>query len=135
MSVASPDPTNTAESQSKISYRFCAECSNLLYPREDSRSSQLIYICKACTSAAPADPGCTYRQILSEAAQESMGEKAYVSNDPTLPHENRECPKCHETDVVYFQSQQRKGDIGMSLYYVCTNPSCNNAWNKTNESK
>ena len=58
--------------------------SNLLYPREDRQLNQLLYICKACSSVQQSEPACTYRQILSEAAQESMGEKAYVANDPTV---------------------------------------------------
>lgn len=58
--------------------------SNLLYPREDRQLSKLLYVCKACQSVQEHESGCTYRQNLSEAAQESMGEKAYVSNDPTV---------------------------------------------------
>lgn len=74
-----------------VSMRLCREkaangkrSSNLLYPREDRQLKKLLYVCKACASVQEHESACTYRQNLSEAAQESMGEKAYVSNDPTV---------------------------------------------------
>lgn len=43
------------------------------------------------------ESSCTYRQNLSDAAQESMGEKAYVSNDPTVGATSIEtCTMCGE---------------------------------------
>ncbi|KAK5093520.1 hypothetical protein LTR70_004649 [Exophiala xenobiotica] len=84
MSAASPTVSEQGAGTGEIAYKFCQECSNLLYPREDRQLNQLLYICKACSSVQQSEPACTYRQILSEAAQESMGEKAYVANDPTV---------------------------------------------------
>lgn len=36
-----------------------------------------------------------------------------------LPRSNKLCPKCHETEAVFFQSQQRSAETGMKLFYVC----------------
>lgn len=68
--------------------------SNLLYPREDRQLNKLLYVCKACSSVQEHDSACTYRQNLSDAAQESMGEKAYVANDPTVGEETPLCTMC-----------------------------------------
>ena len=72
--------------------------SNLLYPREDRTLNRLLYVCKSCNSAQEHDSACTYRQNLSEAAQESMGEKAFVSRDPTV----RETKSSSEEDMQEF---------------------------------
>lgn len=34
-------------------------------------------------------------------------------SDAQLPRSNKECPKCHETEAVFFQSQQRTAETGM----------------------
>lgn len=108
MSVASEN--DQGSSSGEISYRFCQEwsvsmscpgaqansisSSNLLYPREDRQLNKLLYLCKACSSVQEHDSACTYRQKLSDAAQESIGEKAYVANDPTVGDENLLCTMC-----------------------------------------
>ncbi|KAK5083551.1 DNA-directed RNA polymerase II core subunit rpb9 [Lithohypha guttulata] len=97
MSMASPTASEEGAGSGEIAYRFCQECSNLLYPREDRAMNKLLYICKSCHSVQEHESACTYRQNLSEAAQESMGEKAYVANDPTVGNPS---PIDDEDDMV-----------------------------------
>lgn len=98
--------------------------SNLLYPKEDGRS--LTYICKACHHVESAEPSCTFRREYGTNVTETAGVTTDVSNDPTLPRSQTQCPRCREKDAVYFQSQQRGGDTTMKLYYVCLN--CNHVF-------
>jgi len=52
-----------------------------------------------------------------------------VIADPTLPRtQDHPCPKCGHREAVYFQSQTRRAEEGMRLYYVCTNPPCTHRW-------
>ena len=54
---------------------------------------------------------------------------ADVIADPTLPRTNdHPCPKCGHSEAVYFQSQTRRAEEGMRLYYVCTNQVCTHRW-------
>ncbi|KAI1625025.1 putative DNA directed RNA polymerase II 15 kDa subunit [Exophiala viscosa] len=124
--AASPAPSEEQTKRSEVSYRFCQECSNLLYPKEDKATSTLLYICKACHAMTTHDSACTYRQQLGATVQETAGVTTDVANDPTLPRTSQRCPRCRETDAVYFQSQQRGADTGMKLYYVCT--ACNHVY-------
>ncbi|KAK2145438.1 hypothetical protein NP493_3946g00002 [Ridgeia piscesae] len=52
-----------------------------------------------------------------------------VIADPSLPRtEDHPCPKCGHREAVFFQSQSRRQEEGMQLYYVCTQPSCTHRW-------
>ena len=54
---------------------------------------------------------------------------ADVISDPTLPRTlDHPCPKCGHKEAVYFQSQTRRAEEGMRLYYVCTNQHCTHRW-------
>lgn len=117
--AASPTSGETGFVNTEVNYKFCQECSNLLYPKEDAGTRTLSYICKACHHIEPAQPSCTYRKELIQNVQATAGVTTDVANDPTLPRSQTRCPKCRETDTVYFQSQQRGADTTMKLYYVC----------------
>lgn len=58
--------------------------SNLLHPKEEADLQRLIYYCNTCNTSTESDAACTYRQNLNESAQESSGEKAFVSHDATV---------------------------------------------------
>ncbi|EXJ75820.1 uncharacterized protein A1O5_00327 [Cladophialophora psammophila CBS 110553] len=82
--AASPSPSEGESKRSEVSYRFCQECSNLLYPKEDRATSTLLYICKACHATSQHDSACTYRQQLGANVQETAGTTADVAHDPTV---------------------------------------------------
>ncbi len=59
--------------------------SNLLYPKEDRETNQLIFVCKACTAVVRAhDTACTYRHHLGSNVTETAGVTTDVANDPTV---------------------------------------------------
>lgn len=124
--AASPSASESENKRGEVTYRFCPECSNLLYPKEDRTVNRLKFVCKACTAVTEHDTACTYRHHLGSTVTETAGVTTDVANDPTLPRAIKRCPKCNESEAVYFQSQQRAADTGMKLYYVCT--SCNHVY-------
>jgi len=116
-SASEVDKQNADSEQ--ISFRFCRECSNMLYPKEDRLTNTLLFACRTCNFSEPAPSSCIYRNQLSNTVGETAGVTQDVGNDPTLPRSNKECPNCRETECVFFQSQQRTSETGMQLFYVC----------------
>ncbi|KAF2152565.1 hypothetical protein K461DRAFT_278807 [Myriangium duriaei CBS 260.36] len=112
----------------KIEFRFCKECANMLYPREDRTLGTLSFQCRNCQFSEDVGPVCIYRNELSNTVGETSGVTQDVASDPTLPHVNRACPKagCGGNDAVFFQSQQKTAETGMRLFYVCCQ--CGHVW-------
>jgi len=92
----------------------------MLYPKEDRIAHSLLYACRNCDFWAPADEPLVHRHELLTNAGETAGVTTDVGADPTLPRANKECARCHETDCVFFQSQQIARETKMTLFYVCT---------------
>ncbi|OMP83511.1 DNA-directed RNA polymerase II subunit RPB9 [Diplodia seriata] len=115
---ASPTPSDGGNTEpKKITFRFCADCSNLLYPRENPEDrNSLQFACRTCNYYTEADTSCIYRNEMSNTAAETAGVTSDLGQDPTLPRSNKPCPKCGETEAVFFQSQQRTAETGMVCY-------------------
>ncbi|KAK4541353.1 hypothetical protein LTR36_008111 [Oleoguttula mirabilis] len=79
----SPAPETRDESK-KISFRFCRECSNMLYPKEDKLNNVLMFACRMCTFAEQAEATCIYRNALKEEIAETAGNVEDVAQDPTV---------------------------------------------------
>ncbi|KAK4135272.1 DNA-directed RNA polymerase II subunit RPB9 [Trichocladium antarcticum] len=103
----------------QITFRFCSECSNMLYPKEDEHEHKLMFTCRTCNFSEEATSSCIFRNIQNNAAGETAGVTQDVGSDPTLPRSNRTCPTCKHEEAVFFQSQQRSAETGMKLFYVC----------------
>ncbi|OCL11455.1 putative DNA directed RNA polymerase II 15 kDa subunit [Glonium stellatum] len=110
----------------KILFRFCSECSNLLFPKEDKENSQLLFACRTCSFTEPAPSACVMRHEIASTVGDTAGITQDVGQDPTLPRIQKPCPTCGENEAVFFQSQQRTAETGMKLYYVCC--ACGNVW-------
>lgn len=39
-----------------------------------------------------------------------------------LPRSNKDCPRCHESEAVFFQSQQRTSETGMVNFHPYYHP-------------
>ena len=68
------------------SLRTCAECNNILYPREDPDNKRLLYACRHCDYSEIASQPLVYRNDLQRAAAETAGVTTDVASDPTLVH-------------------------------------------------
>ena len=82
--MGSPAAVDQKEETKKISFRFCRECSNMLYPKEDKMNNQLMFACRMCQWAEPADAMCIYRNALKEEIAETAGNVEDVAQDPTV---------------------------------------------------
>lgn len=68
----------------QITFRFCSECSNMLYPKEDEQEHKLMFMCRTCNFAEEAASSCISRNLLNSAAGETAGVTQDVSSDPTV---------------------------------------------------
>ncbi|EQL35877.1 hypothetical protein RJZ56_003790 [Blastomyces dermatitidis] len=87
-----------SQSSSQIHFRFCRECSNLLYPKEDRNTHTLMFTCRTCHVGEPASSPCVYQNKLNNQVGDTAGVTQDVGSDPTvgLPL----CTLCGE-DIQY----------------------------------
>ncbi|KAF9166925.1 DNA-directed RNA polymerase II core subunit rpb9 [Actinomortierella ambigua] len=115
------------------SFKYCSECNNLLYPREDRSipelsQRKLMFACRNCDYQEPADNNCVYRNEIAHAPAEQTLIVQDLSTDPTLPRTRKPCAKCGHPEAVFFQAQGHGTDIKMTLYYICCNKACGHRW-------
>ncbi|KAI0528034.1 hypothetical protein F5B22DRAFT_16547 [Xylaria bambusicola] len=92
-STASGDaPKNNLE---QITFRFCSECSNMLYPKEDEDSHKLMFTCRTCQYTEEATSSCVFRHVLNSAAGETAGVTQDVGSDPTVCRPVSSHPHAH----------------------------------------
>jgi len=91
----------------------------MLYPKEDKENKRLLYQCRNCSYSELADSPRVYRHELITHIGETAGVVEDIGSDPTLPRTHKTCPKCGNKDCVFFQSQQRRRDTSMVLFFVC----------------
>ncbi|WDK16397.1 DNA directed RNA polymerase II 15 kDa [Colletotrichum graminicola] len=82
MSTTSQDEANKKLEQ--ITFRFCSECSNMLYPKEDEETHRLQFTCRTCQFTEEAQSTCVFRNIMNNAAGETAGVTQDVGSDPTV---------------------------------------------------
>ncbi|TVY30772.1 DNA-directed RNA polymerase II subunit [Lachnellula hyalina] len=85
--MASP-ASSSGEGQKKnmeqITFRFCSECSNMLYPKEDPDTHRLQFACRTCQYSEEATSSCVFRNVLNNAVGETAGVTQDVGSDPTV---------------------------------------------------
>ncbi|KAJ9575345.1 hypothetical protein L9F63_025704, partial [Diploptera punctata] len=112
-----------------VGIRFCQECNNMLYPKEDKENKVLLYACRNCDYKQVADSNCIYVNKIMHEIDELTHIVSDVISDPTLPRsDDHPCPKCNHREAVFFQAQTRRAEEEMRLYYVCTNAHCAHRW-------
>jgi DNA-directed RNA polymerase II subunit RPB9 len=86
--MASPGSTTSADGankkQEQITFRFCSECSNMLYPKEDADAHKLQFTCRTCQYTEEAQSTCVFRNFLNTSAGETAGVTQDVGSDPTV---------------------------------------------------
>lgn len=83
-STASYDASGEDKELEQITFRFCSECSNMLYPKEDEESHKLQYTCRTCQYTEEATTSCVFRNILENTSGETAGVTQDVGSDPTV---------------------------------------------------
>jgi len=85
--MSSPAPSNAGGARKpleQITFRFCSECSNMLYPKEDEADRKLLFTCRTCSYSEEATSSCIFRNVLNNAAGETAGVTQDVGSDPTV---------------------------------------------------
>jgi DNA-directed RNA polymerase II subunit RPB9 len=72
------------ETLEQITFRFCSECSNMLYPKEDPDSHKLQFTCRTCQYTEEANSTCVFRNVMNNAVGETAGVTQDVGSDPTV---------------------------------------------------
>ncbi|KAH8696018.1 putative DNA directed RNA polymerase II 15 kDa subunit [Talaromyces proteolyticus] len=83
----SPVSSSGGDSKSntdQIHFKFCRECSNLLYPKEDRVQNRLMFTCRTCHVAEPATSACVYQNKLNLQVGDTAGVTQDVGSDPTV---------------------------------------------------
>lgn len=110
--------------------RFCSECNNMLYPKEQRSTRSLYYICKNCDHQEPAVGYIvSTNNILRKGINRNAG-RVDLASDPTLPRTSRvKCPRCSYHQAVFFHERDRFADApSLTLTFVCCNINCNYQW-------
>ncbi|GIC85023.1 DNA-directed RNA polymerase II core subunit RPB9 [Aspergillus udagawae] len=83
---ASPSPSASGDNKQsdQILFRFCRECSNLLYPKEDRVNNRLMFTCRTCHVGEPATSYCVYQNKLNSQVGDTAGVTQDVGSDPTV---------------------------------------------------
>ncbi|KAK7703850.1 hypothetical protein SLS64_008795 [Diaporthe eres] len=87
--MSSPSSPNANAGASKnsseqVTFKFCPECSNMLYPKEDKDARRLMYTCRTCQHTEEATSNCIYRNVLRNTVGETAGVTQDVASDPTV---------------------------------------------------
>ncbi|GJN05119.1 hypothetical protein PR202_ga22724 [Eleusine coracana subsp. coracana] len=93
--------------------KFCRECNNILYPKEDRENRTLLFACRNCDHQEVSDSNLVYRNVVDHAAGE-FTQVLYedVASDPTLPRtKSVRCSACGHGEAVFFQVSQCPADI------------------------
>ncbi|MCJ1464273.1 hypothetical protein MMC07_002886 [Pseudocyphellaria aurata] len=83
-SPASESEGPVQKAQEQITFRFCRECSNMLYPKEDRNSNKLMFACRTCQFSEDATSACVFRNNLYNTVGETAGVTQDVGSDPTV---------------------------------------------------
>lgn len=88
--MATPQSTTSQDAYTKkpeheqVTFRFCSECSNMLYPKEDEEMHKLQFTCRTCFYTEDAQTTCVFRNVLHTSAGETAGVTQDVGSDPTV---------------------------------------------------
>ncbi|URD95215.1 hypothetical protein MUK42_29363 [Musa troglodytarum] len=108
--------------------KFCRECNNVLYPKEDREQRILLFACRNCDHQEVADDCIIYRMEINHSVGERSQVLQDVAADPALPRtRNVRCANCNHPEAVFFQAPS-KSEVGMALFFICCNPNCGHRW-------
>ena len=107
--------------------KFCHECNNLLYPKENKVAKRLEYACRMCPYVDTGDhesrvfenelikdSSTKLEVILSDNARDKTLQRSYTVSK--CPNPNIDCSS-HE--AVFFLAEQTVKSKALSLVFVC----------------
>mmetsp|Transcript_23611 Transcript_23611/g.30857 ORF Transcript_23611/g.30857 Transcript_23611/m.30857 type:complete len:115 (+) Transcript_23611:228-572(+) len=108
--------------------RFCRECNNMLYPKEDREARKLMFACRNCNYSEYVDEACIYRNEIVKAAETKLDIIPNdIVEDPTLQRSNdAQCQACNNTEAVFLQAEQSAKSESLALIFICC--ACGHKW-------
>jgi DNA-directed RNA polymerase II subunit RPB9 len=103
--------------------RFCRDCNNMLYARENVSEKVLEFWCKNCQYIETVDSldennSCVYKNEI-QLGQASVKIDGSMTNDPTFSRtKNVKCSECGHKEAIFFQNPNLD-DSNMKLVFVC----------------
>ncbi|OAY71387.1 DNA-directed RNA polymerases II, IV and V subunit 9A, partial [Ananas comosus] len=127
--VAEAEAEAEAEEESAMSIlKFCRECNNILYPKEDKETRTLLYACRNCDHQEVADDNIVYKMEIRRPVRKGTEILHDAAADASLPRTRSvKCANCNHPEAAFFQATA-KGEEGMTLFFMCCNPSCGHRW-------
>ncbi|UKZ77046.1 hypothetical protein TrVFT333_004763 [Trichoderma virens FT-333] len=86
----------------QITFRFCSECSNMLYPKEDEDAHKLQFTCRTCQYTEDAQSTCVFRNVLNNSSGETAGVTQDVGSDPTVSTSDFAPVLCLSCEAVIY---------------------------------
>ncbi|KAL9041426.1 MAG: hypothetical protein Q9214_004112 [Letrouitia sp. 1 TL-2023] len=80
----SHDEQGSKSEKEQITFRFCRECSNMLYPKEDRVNNRLMFACRTCQFSEEAASSCIFRNSIHNTIGATAGVTQDVGSDPTV---------------------------------------------------
>ncbi|MEN2500738.1 MAG: DNA-directed RNA polymerase II subunit RPB9, partial [Marteilia pararefringens] len=98
----------------------------------DQAEKRLLLACRNCNYKELTYTNCIYNNRMRHIEDELAQINTDVINDPTMPRMffAHNCPKCSQSEIVFFQSRSTRPDATMRLYYVCANRQCLHIWSE-----
>ncbi|MDI1488880.1 MAG: DNA-directed RNA polymerase II core subunit rpb9 [Ramalina farinacea] len=104
-----PPADDQPKAQEQISFRFCRECSNMLYPKEDRMTSKLMFACRTCQFSEEAQSSCVFRNNMYNTVGETAGVTQDVGSDPTTKVKGRDFSVAW---MVQMEEEEQDGAAG-----------------------
>lgn len=109
--------------------KFCPECNNILYPKENKSQKQLFYFCRNCEHLEDAEDHLIYRNHINFKSPIESSKEMDILSDPTFPRSfSVECPFCKNREAIYYVSTENNKEKPLDLTYLCTNGKCGKRW-------
>ncbi|KAL9584689.1 MAG: hypothetical protein Q9212_001972 [Teloschistes hypoglaucus] len=106
-------PTQPPKSEKEqITFRFCRECSNMLYAKEDRINNKLMFACRTCQYSEDAVSSCVYRNSIYNIIGETAGVTQDVGSDPTVGLPDVTCTFCGQEITCDTCGGVNDGGIG-----------------------
>ncbi|XP_078156131.1 DNA-directed RNA polymerases II, IV and V subunit 9B-like [Carex rostrata] len=109
--------------------KFCRECNNILYPKEDKEIPRLLYACRNCDYEEASDNNIVYKmEIRKPSTEDVTGDFKDAVADPSLPRTRSiKCANCNHSESVFYLAAA-EGEEGLRLFFHCCNTNCGHRW-------
>ena len=103
---------------------FCDKCGGIMMPQKSGNSIKIV--CRKCGKKKRAKEK---KFKISSVSNKKKGKIIVVdkkSKIDVLPKTKVDCPKCNNSEALWWMQQMRSADEAATRFYRCTK--CNHTW-------